>query len=91
MRVIFTKYLSTTTTQPQRVKAYDSDGNSYIMGGLSCLKMPDDVSVHALAVRKFCQKMGWLKHPIRFQPGCIKGGEYAFVEVKEDKIIEIGD
>lgn len=91
MRVIFTKYLSTTATRPQRVKAYDSEGNSYIMGGLSCEKMPGDVSIHALAVRGFCQKMGWLKHPIRFQPGRIKNSEYVFVEVKEDKVIEIGD
>ena len=91
MRVIFTKYLSPTTTRPQRVKAYNSDGDSYIMGGLSCEKMPDDLSTHALAVRGFCQKMGWLKRPMRFQPGCINGSEYVFVEVREDKIIEIGD
>ena len=88
MKAIFTKYLSTTTTMPQRIKAYDSDGNSYIMKGLSTEKCPDDVSLHALALDRFCQQMNW-SHA-RWQPGCIKGGEYVFVRVDEDKIIETG-
>jgi len=84
MKVIFTKWLPSTNTLPRRLKAYDSDGNSYVTEGMSSTQELDDVSAHIAAVSMLYWEMVWTQPSVRFQIGRIKFAEYVFVEIDEN-------
>lgn len=77
MKAICTRYLGPTNTRGARIKAYDEDGNSIVVG------YPHHISgnerIHRTAVDALCSKMGWTG---RLIGGHIKGG-WAFVFVPE--------
>ena len=56
MKAIKTYYLGCTNTLPARIKAIDSDGNSFIHSLTWSEGMKED---HKAACRGLCQKMKW--------------------------------
>ena len=66
MKAISTKILPATNTKPARLKAYDSDGNSYIIGADSTQYARNTELAHKYVARSLANQMGW--------PGTLVGG-----------------
>ena len=56
MKAILTKVLPCTNTRPRRMKAFDQDGNQFILTGWLAGDFPDG---HRAAAEGLCAKMGW--------------------------------
>lgn len=75
MKAITTKYLPQTRTKPARIKAFDLDGNSAVIGYPHEEQFTDR---HRLAAVALCEKMGWSGAETLIE-GKIKGNNSVFV------------
>lgn len=91
MKAILTKHLADSPYsggQPERVSAYDSDGNKHTLT-IEAIKeaFPKTTpwtteNIHRAVAVELCVHMGWT-HPEKLVGGEIKAGQWAFVWPQE--------